>query len=262
MAIRESKTLVFGKSLANRLLKLANPKNLVVIEAADELVALDSSQPVVAIVDALDSISDHSAITEEFVSRRQQGFPMAIMGVLSWEALSAGNNIQIKTEQLSVFDDLLLLPAKAFEFDLRFAKLEQTASMRTNTTSAVLSVGPLTFDVQSMAVAVHGKHLRLTRKETEFLLFMARNANEVVTKERIAQTVWHIDSPSSSFENVLNGHVSRVREKLGDAGCWGLLRTVRRVGLELSLSSASFREEQKSSEPAVNARTARLANQL
>jgi DNA-binding response OmpR family regulator len=243
MAHLESKTLVFGKALAERVLEIANPRDLTVVDETQKQVTYDAHHPVVAIVDAFECFSDHQTTFAQCIESRASGVPIAIMGVLAWDALHTAKNMQLNAAKLAIFDDLLLLPAKAFEFDLRFAKLEQTAKTRSSNLSTRFSVGPLTFDVQSMSVEVNGKHLRLTRKETEFLLFMARNANEVISKERIAQTVWHLDNPTTSFENVLNGHVSRLREKLGDAGCWGLLRTVRRVGLELSLSSASFRTD-------------------
>jgi DNA-binding response OmpR family regulator len=244
MAHLDSRTLIFGKALASKVLEVANPKALIILEESleqqNDLLFCNAKQPTVAIVDIFDCTSVQKAALEKCVQSRAAGSPISIMGVLSWDALRAAKNLELTTEQLAVFDDLLLLPAKAFEFDLRFAKLEQTAKMRMAKFSPTFGVGPITFDVQSMLVEVNGKHLRLTRKETEFLLFMARNADEVISKERIAQTVWHIENPQPSFENVLNGHVSRLREKLGDVGCWGLLRTVRRVGLEFSLSAASF----------------------
>lgn len=244
----ESKMVVYGKHLAARVLEIATPRNLNVIDIDfdkpdRDLQTEDSRQPVVAIIDALECFTNPSSVVNNCIESRKNGSPVAIMGVLAWDTLRTSEAAPLSAAQLGIFDDLLLLPAKAFEFDLRFAKLEQTAKYRGSNADTRYNVGPLTFDVQSMSVEVNGKHLRLTRKETEFLLFMARNANEVISKERIAQTVWHLEKPSTSFENVLNGHVSRLREKLGDVGCWGLLRTVRRAGLELSVNAASFRTE-------------------
>jgi DNA-binding winged helix-turn-helix (wHTH) protein len=241
----QGKTLVFGKSLADKLLEIANPQNLVIIDGKNSDFIYDPKQPVVALIDAFRSIGSQTPGFTQCLESRSCGFPTAIMGVLTWETLRRAKDAHLNPKQLSAFDDLLLLPAKAFEFDLRFAKLEQVARLRSKEIGTKLAVGPLVFDVRSMSVEVNGKHLRLTRKETEFLLFMARNANEVVSKERIARAVWQIENLNPSFENVLNGHVSRLREKLGDAGCWGLLRTVRRIGLELSPSMASFHAPQQ-----------------
>jgi DNA-binding response OmpR family regulator len=251
MANLDTKTLIFGEPLASKIGEIAHPKRLNIIEHSLEKPYeshfCNPEQPIVAIVDILECVSSQKAALDACVLSRSKGAPISIMGVLAWDTLRSRTNLELTTEQLAIFDDLLLLPAKAFEFDLRFAKLEQTAKTRVGKLSSSFTIGPITFDVQSMVVEVNSKHLRLTRKETEFLLFMARNADTIVSKERIAQTVWHIENPQPSFENVLNGHVSRLREKLGDAGCWGLLRTVRRVGLEFSLSAASFR----SSKPAL-----------
>jgi DNA-binding winged helix-turn-helix (wHTH) protein len=239
----ESKTLVYGQTLADRMLEIATPRNMMIVSRDGGQPASKPEQPVVAIVDALECFNGEHSAFQDCIESRENGLPIAIMGVLAWDSLRNTKIVPLSTTQLAVFDDLLLLPAKAFEFDLRFAKLEQTAKIRGASQNQRFNVGPLTFDVQSMSVEVNGKHLRLTRKETEFLLFMARNANEVISKERIAQRVWHIERPSTSFENVLNGHVSRVREKLGDVGCWGLLRTVRRAGLELSVNAANARSD-------------------
>jgi hypothetical protein len=170
MTNAECKILVFGKKLAARLAEIANPRPLILIDELSSPHSYDPLQPVVAIIPAIDSLDDHWEVVAECIQRRENGYPTVIMGVLAWDALRTAKDLRTTTAQLAVFDDLLLLPASAVEFDLRFAKLEQMAKMRCSTASKEVSFAPAPVDVQSMSVQVGEKYLRLTREESELLL--------------------------------------------------------------------------------------------
>jgi two-component system, OmpR family, alkaline phosphatase synthesis response regulator PhoP len=242
MANVESKILVFGKLLAGRLLEIANLQNLTIIDSCPSSFAYETNQPVIAVIDAL-SIDNQQMEFKHCVRSRDRGYPIAILGVLTDDVLGKANDIRLKAINLSMYNDFLLLPSNAFELTVRLARCKQIAHTTASFINPKFSIGPITFNVQSVSVDVKGKNLRLTRKETELLLFMARNANEVISKEKIAQSVWNIASPTPSFENLLNAHLVRLRKKLGRAGCWGLLRTVRGAGLEFSTLAANFHNE-------------------
>ncbi len=77
-----------------------------------------------------------------------------------------------------------------------------------------------------------GRPLRLTAKEFQLLEYFLLHPEEVVTRTRLLEKVWdlHFDPMS----NVVDVHVARLRQKLGEKGGAPLVHTIRGVGYVLS----------------------------
>jgi len=95
------------------------------------------------------------------------------------------------------------------------------------------AVGDLNIDLPSRTATRNGAVLDLTPREFDLLAYLASLHGEVATRQMIQQEVWNVRSAMASMENVLDVHVSRLRQKLDFPGCTPLLHTVRGVGLVL-----------------------------
>lgn len=78
----------------------------------------------------------------------------------------------------------------------------------------VLQVGDVTIDEKSYTVEKNGELIELTQREFELLHYLAKNVNQVLTREHLLQAVWGYDY----FGDVrtVDVTVRRLREKLED----------------------------------------------
>ena len=95
------------------------------------------------------------------------------------------------------------------------------------------TVGNLSIDLPSRSASRGGHVLDLTPREFDLLAYLASLRGEVATRQMIQEQVWNVRSAMASMENVLDVHVSRLRQKLELPGHVPLLHTVRGVGLVL-----------------------------
>ena len=138
---------------------------------------------------------------------------------------------RIKGLQLGA-DDYVTKPFHLAELLARVRSLlRRTADTQVST----LRVGPLSLDLRHRVLQIAGRRIELTGRELGLLELLMRHAGRVVTRTEILDQVWgmHFDPES----NVIEVHMRRLREKLGDAA--GALETVRGQGYRLAISEAS-----------------------
>jgi len=75
--------------------------------------------------------------------------------------------------------------------------------------------------------------LDLTPREFDLLAFLASLDGEVASRSRIQREVWKVNSRMTSMDNVIDVHISRLRQKLGQQEGSAMLQTVRGVGIAL-----------------------------
>jgi DNA-binding response OmpR family regulator len=126
-------------------------------------------------------------------------------------------------------DDYLVKPY-VFEELLARVRIQLRHSERTQLQR---TVGDLKIDLPSRTATHAGQVLDLTPREFDLLAYLASLRGEVATRQMIQQEVWNVRSAMASMENVLDVHVSRLRQKLEIPGRPSLLHTVRGVGLVL-----------------------------
>jgi two-component system OmpR family response regulator len=123
-------------------------------------------------------------------------------------------------------DDYLTKPFAFGELAARLDALVRRT--RTEAAETVLVIGDLRLDLLSRKVTRAGKPVALQNREFKLLEFLMRHAGQVVTRTMLLENVWdyHFDPQT----NVVDVHVSRVRQKI-DAGCdRQLIRTIRGAG--------------------------------
>jgi DNA-binding response OmpR family regulator len=93
----------------------------------------------------------------------------------------------------------------------------------------VLSLGPVVLAGGAREVHVDGEEVELTQREFDLLEFLLRHAGQVVTRDRLLESVWGFQSPGET--RTVEVHVAQLRKKLGHAD---LIRTVRGLGYKAS----------------------------
>ena len=127
-------------------------------------------------------------------------------------------------------DDYLTKP---FAFAELLARLEVLVHRRRSGTAptTVLRVGDLELDLLSRRVQRGGREIDLKTREFQILEFLMRNAGRVVTRTMLLESVWdfHFDPKT----NVIDVHVSRLRQKIDKGADRALIHTVRGAGYVL-----------------------------
>jgi DNA-binding response OmpR family regulator len=94
--------------------------------------------------------------------------------------------------------------------------------------SRVIEVGELRLDLRTRSATVAGSPLALRTLEFELLAELARNAGNVVTRDRLLDRVWGLAFAGGT--RTVDVHVAQLRKKLGRPA---LIHTVRGVGYRL-----------------------------
>jgi two-component system, OmpR family, response regulator len=127
-------------------------------------------------------------------------------------------------------DDYLVKP---FAFGELLARLD--ALMRRSGESnaqTALAIDDLHVDLLSRKVTRAGKPVALQPREFKLLEYLVRHANQVVTRTMLLESVWdyHFDPQT----NVVDVHVSKLRQKIDSGGVRPLLHTIRNAGYMLT----------------------------
>jgi two-component system, OmpR family, response regulator len=126
-------------------------------------------------------------------------------------------------------DDYLTKPFAFAELLARLEALLRRGSGSATTTK--LKVGDLEMDLLARAVTRGGRDLDLLPREFRLLEFLMRHAGQVVTRTMLLENVWdyHFDPQT----NVIDVHISRLRQKIDKGFAKPLLHTVRGAGYQL-----------------------------
>ena len=124
-------------------------------------------------------------------------------------------------------DDYLTKP---FAFGELLARLDALLrrSQGNNSTETHLEVGDLRMDLLSRKVERGLRTIALQPREFKLLEYLMRHADQVVTRTMLIENVWdyHFDPQT----NVVDVHISKLRQKIDVDFERSLLRTVRSAG--------------------------------
>jgi len=126
-------------------------------------------------------------------------------------------------------DDYLGKPFSLMELVARVEALGRRKG-RTSEPSS-LSAGGIEIDLRAHEARVMGRKVRLTGLEFKLLNALLRNAGKVVTRTMLLESVW--DYRFDPQTNIVDQHVSRLRQKLQIEGYDPPIETVRGVGYRL-----------------------------
>jgi two-component system OmpR family response regulator len=128
-------------------------------------------------------------------------------------------------------DDYLVKP---YAFAELLARLELMVQRRGSQGAAVettLRVADLEMDLLTRTVRRDGKTIELKTREFQLLEYLMRHPGRVVTRTMILESVWdyHFDPQT----NVIDVHISRLRQKVDKGSDAPLIRTVRGAGYSI-----------------------------
>ncbi len=144
--------------------------------------------------------------------------------------LSAMAQVDDKVRGLKAGGDDYL--TKPFAFRELLARVEALARRRRAAGPETrLQVGDLEMDLLSRSVKRHNTKIDLQPREFMLLEYLMRHAGQVVTRTMLLEGVWdyHFDPQT----NVIDVHVSRLRQKIDKPFETALLHTVRSAGYML-----------------------------
>ena len=128
-------------------------------------------------------------------------------------------------------DDYLVKP---FAFGELLARLDalQRRTQPGSSSETTLTVSDLVLDLLSRKVTRGGKSVTLQSREFKLLEYLMRHAGQVVTRTMLLENVWdyHFDPQT----NVVDVHVSKLRQKIDAGSTRPLLRTIRSAGYMLA----------------------------
>lgn len=198
-------------------LLLANPDSLNDTPQAYDAIVVDRMLPV---LDGLGVIS----------GLRRAGHTVPVL------MLSARGEVDEKVEGLQCgADDYLVKPFAFAELLARLEALHRRGESEPRQTR--LEVGDLQLDLLARNVCRDGQIIKLQPREFRLLEYLMRRAGQVVTRTMLLEGVWdyHFDPQT----NVIDVHISRLRQKIDRHFAEPLLHTVRGAGYVLSAASSA-----------------------
>jgi two-component system, OmpR family, response regulator len=127
-------------------------------------------------------------------------------------------------------DDYLVKP---FAFGELMARLDALVRRsHASETETTLVLDDLTLDLLSRKVTRGAKILNLKPREFKLLEYLMRHADQVVTRTMLLENVWdyHFDPQT----NVVDVHISRLRQQIDVGAERPLLKTIRNAGYMLT----------------------------
>jgi two-component system, OmpR family, response regulator len=126
-------------------------------------------------------------------------------------------------------DDYLTKP---FAFGELLARIDVLSRRRQDTAQSLLEVGDLRIELLTRKVWRGARAIQLQPREFKLLEYLVRHAGQVVTRTMLLENVWdyHFDPET----NVVDVHISKLRQKIEVDAERQLLRTVRNAGYMIS----------------------------
>src|ERR1700727_731163 len=133
-------------------------------------------------------------------------------------------------------DDYLTKPYHMSELLARIDALARRGESGSAEANTKLKLADMELDRMTGRVMRNGKKIELTAREVQFLEFMMRHSGQVVTRTMLLEGVWdyHFDPQT----NVIDVHVSRLRQKVDKPFPTALIQTVRNAGYMLRAEDA------------------------
>lgn len=144
--------------------------------------------------------------------------------------LTAMSDVNDRVEGLRAgADDYLTKPFAMAELHARVEALIRRQQNEQG--EALLTLADLTLDRLARTVTRGDNELRLRTREFELLEYLMTHQGQLVTRTMLLEQVWHYHFDPQT--NVIDVHISRLRNKLQEHGGEPLLHTLRGQGYSL-----------------------------
>lgn len=157
---------------------------------------------------------------------RQRGLNVPIL------MLSALGDVDDRVTGLKAGGDDYL--AKPYAFAELLARIEALLRRRDRAAAATqLTIADLTADLVERSVHRGSRDIELTAREFDLLVYLMRHANQIVTRKALLEHVWGMNFDPQT--NVVDVHMSRLRQAVDRGFDQPMIHTVRGVGYQLGL---------------------------
>ncbi|MCS7151643.1 MAG: response regulator transcription factor [Endomicrobia bacterium] len=128
-------------------------------------------------------------------------------------------------------DDYIVKPFEPRELLVRIKALLRRVEIFGGKPHEVITIGPLTIDVDSYTVTVlQPQRIELTPKEFQLLYLLMKNQNRVLDRKFLLKTLWgYSDEQEMEKTRTLDVHVMNLRKKLGEE-IGKYIKTVENIG--------------------------------
>lgn len=130
-------------------------------------------------------------------------------------------------------DDYVVKPFNFKELIARIKAVLRRYHSRTFKIDQIVYPG-LLVDIQQYLVKLKGNNLDLSPKEIELLYLLAKNPNQVFTRQQLLDNIWGYDYTGGT--RTIDVHIERLRKKLNgtEEGAWQI-KTVWGVGYKFEV---------------------------
>ncbi|UOF91429.1 response regulator transcription factor [Fodinisporobacter ferrooxydans] len=130
-------------------------------------------------------------------------------------------------------DDYVTKPFSPRELVARVkAVLRRSGDTEANVKNGILKCGDIVVDANKYEVMAYGKHIELTPREFELLLYLAKNMGRVLSRDLLLDKVWGYEFAGDT--RIVDVHISHLRDKVErDPRNPIFIKTVRGVGYKL-----------------------------
>jgi two-component system OmpR family response regulator len=129
-------------------------------------------------------------------------------------------------------DDYLAKPFSFTELLARLEAITRRKSAGAGNVQTKLTCGELEMDLLSRSVKRAGKDIDLQAREFALLEYLMRHAGTVVTRTMLLENVWDYNFDPQT--NVIDVHISRLRQKIDKGFEKSMIQTLRGAGYKLS----------------------------
>ncbi len=127
-------------------------------------------------------------------------------------------------------DDYLIKP---FMFAELLARIRARLRSVISTEQSITKIVDLEIDRINRIVRRQDSAIELTLREFDLLALLTASAGFPVSRDTLAREVWKVNSRATSMDNVIDVHISHLREKIDGPFEKKLIQTVRGIGFML-----------------------------
>jgi DNA-binding response OmpR family regulator len=127
-------------------------------------------------------------------------------------AISADKFVESRVRAINMGADDFLV--KDFAFEEFTARVKGLVRRKNEHRTNIFRCGSLCVNINNMSVLLKNESLDFTKKEFQILLYMMRNQNIIIPREKLTQSIWN-EASIQNRSNTIDVHIRSLRKKLG-----------------------------------------------
>ncbi|MEN8185018.1 MAG: response regulator transcription factor, partial [Myxococcota bacterium] len=125
-------------------------------------------------------------------------------------------------------DDYVTKPFSVSELVARLGALLRRSGARPDESPSPFDFGGWKIDPGDLSARRGGQRISLTRRESDLLALLVRDAGRIVSRRKLLREIWRVPEPDRIETRTVDMHVAKLRKKLGEGSA--LIETVRGEG--------------------------------